>query len=217
MEHSAQGATHRALGDGRCGGVLVVGLPVVTSPAAMAAPQTVTITSSGFVPRDVTVQVGETVTFSNADAAAHQVEFKGAGVTCPANPFVLQPGASGACTFTVAGNFAYSDPNKKGNTYRGTVTVTAPPGQAAAVTLATSRPLVVYGTKVSLTGKVNPVKGSVDCRPVGAALPGDGLREGLHDDDARATEATPSRFRRSCARSTGPSSSTVRPRPRALW
>ena len=62
-------------------------------------------------------------------------------------------GQSGACTFTVAGAFAYSDPNKKGNTYRGTVTVTAPPGVAAAITLAASRPLVVYGTKVALTGK----------------------------------------------------------------
>ncbi len=59
------------------------------------------------------------MTFTNTDAVAHQVEFKGAGVTCPANPFVLQKGQSGACTFTVAGTFAYSDPNKKGNTYRG--------------------------------------------------------------------------------------------------
>lgn len=141
--------------------MLVVGLPVALAPAAAAAPQAVTITASGFVPRDVTVQVGESVTFTNTDSSAHQVEFKGAGVTCPANPFVLQAGASGACTFAVAGNFAYSDPNQKGNTYRGTVTVTAPPGVAAAVTLASSRPLVVYGTKVALTGKVNPAKGTV--------------------------------------------------------
>jgi plastocyanin len=141
--------------------MLAVGLPAVTAPAAMAAPQSVTITATGFVPRDVTVQVGETVTFTNTDAVPHQVEFKGTGVACPANPFVLQPTQSGACTFTVAGNFSYTDPNKKGNTYRGTVTVTAPPGVAAAITLAASRPLVVYGTKVSLTGKANPAKGSV--------------------------------------------------------
>jgi plastocyanin len=141
--------------------MLAVGLPLATAPAAMAAPQSVTITPSGFVPRDVTVQVGETVTFTNGDASAHQIEFKDAAVKCPANPFVLQTGQAGACSFTVAGTFAYSDPNKKGNTYRGTVTVTAPPGQAAAVTLAASKPLVVYGTKVALTGKVNPVKGQV--------------------------------------------------------
>jgi plastocyanin len=145
--------------------MLVVGLPALTAPSAMAAPQTVTITATGFVPRDVTVLVGETVTFTNSDSVAHQVEFKGAGVACPANPFVLDRNATGACTFTAAGNFAYSDPNKKGNTFRGTVTVTSttttPPGQAAAVTLEASRPLVVYGTKVSLTGKVTPVKGAV--------------------------------------------------------
>lgn len=141
--------------------LVVVGLPMVSAPVAMAAPQAVSVTSSGFVPRDVTIQVGETVTFTNTDSSAHQIEFKGAGVTCPANPFVLQAGTTGACAFTAAGTFAYSDPNRKGNTYRGTVTVTAPPGQAAAVTLAASRPLVVYGTKVSLTGRVNPVKGQV--------------------------------------------------------
>jgi plastocyanin len=141
--------------------MLAVGITAVTAPSATAVPQNVTITATGFVPRDVTVQVGETVTFANTDSSAHQIEFKGAGVTCPANPFVLATGASGACTFTVAGNFAYSDPSKRGNTFRGTVTVTAPPGVAAAVTLAASKPLVVYGTKVSLTGKVNPAKGAV--------------------------------------------------------
>ena len=142
-------------------GLVVAGVPTVAAPAAMAAPQAVTITASGFVPRDVAVQVGETVTFTNTDASAHQIEFKGAGVKCPAEPFVLQTGQSGACSFTVAGTFAYSDPNTRGNTFRGSVTVTAPPGQAAAVTLAASKPLVVYGIRVSLTGKVNPVKGQV--------------------------------------------------------
>lgn len=143
------------------GALLLVGLPAVTAPAAVAAPQSVTITPKGFVPKDVTVQVGEAVTFTNSDSVAHQIEFKGAGVTCPATPFVLQPTQAGGCTFAVAGTFAYSDPNTKGNTFRGSVTVTAPPGLAAAVTLAASRPVVVYGTRVSLTGKVNPAKGSV--------------------------------------------------------
>jgi plastocyanin len=158
---AASGLRRRGLTAFTAIAMVVVGVPTVAAPAAMAAPQTVTITASGFVPRDVSIQVGETVTFTNTDASAHQVEFKGAGVTCPANPFVLQTGQSGACSFTVAGNFAYSDPNTKGNTFRGSVTVTAPPGQAAAVTLAASQPLVVYGTRVSLTGKVNPVKGQV--------------------------------------------------------
>ena len=141
--------------------LLLVGVPALTAPAAVAAPQAVTITAKGFVPKDVTVQVGEAVTFTNSDSVAHQIEFKGAGVKCPAAPFVLQPNTAGTCTFAEAGTFTYSDPNTRGNTFRGSVTVTAPPGQAAAITLAASRPLVVYGTGVSLTGQVNPSKGSV--------------------------------------------------------
>ena len=161
MMHAVLGAARSRMPAALAVTLLAVGLPVVTASPAVSAPQAVTITSSGFVPRDVTVQVGETVTFTNTDASAHQLEFKGAGVTCPATPFVLQSGQAGACTFTVAGNVAYSDPSKKGNTFRGSVTVTAPPGQAAAVTLAASKPLVVYGARVTLSGKVNPVKGSV--------------------------------------------------------
>lgn len=161
MMHAVLGAVRSRMPAALAVTLLAVGLPVVTASPAVSAPQAVTITSSGFVPRDVTVQVGETVTFTNTDASAHQLEFKGAGVTCPATPFVLQSGQAGACTFTVAGNVAYSDPSKKGNTFRGSVTVTAPPGQAAAVTLAASKPLVVYGARVTLSGKVNPVKGSV--------------------------------------------------------
>jgi hypothetical protein len=40
------------------------------------------------------------------------------------------------CTFTVAGNFAYSDPNTNEDTFRGTTTstTTTPPAQGAAVT-----------------------------------------------------------------------------------
>lgn len=128
---------------------------------AHAASQTVTITSSGFVPKDVTVQVGDSVTFANTDSAAHQVEFRGGnGITCSANPLVIQAGQSGSCTFASAGNFAYSDPNKKGNTFKGSVTAAAPSSNGA-VTLTASTALVVYGAKVTLSGKVAPAKGSV--------------------------------------------------------
>ena len=88
------------------------------------------------------------------------MEFKGAGVTCAGDArSCCRSGQSGACTFTVAGTIAYSDPNTKGNTYRGSVTVTAPPGQAAADHPGCVEALVVYGTKVSLTGKVEPRQG----------------------------------------------------------
>lgn len=142
-------------------GGTVAGSLVSTALPAQAATQAVSITSTGFVPKDVTVQVGDTVSFANADSAAHQVDFKGAaGVTCSASPLVIQPGQSGTCTFASAGNFTYSDPNRKGNTFRGSVTVSAPSTNGSA-TISASAPLVVYGTKVTLTGKITPAKGSV--------------------------------------------------------
>jgi plastocyanin len=142
--------------------VIVVGIPVVDGGAAHAATQAVTITASGYVPADVTIQVGDTVSFTNSDSAAHQVEIKPTtGFTCTANPLVVQPAATQSCTFTSAGNYNVSDPNKKGNTFRGSVTVAAPPSANGSITIASSKALVVYGAKVTLSGKVNPVKGGV--------------------------------------------------------
>lgn len=140
---------------------LAVGAPVVGAGPATAANQTVTIGSNGFVPKDVTVLVGETVTFVNSDKDPHQVEFKGSGITCSATPLVLASGASGSCTFAAAGTFTYTDPNTRGGTFRGSVTVTAQPTVNGSATIAASRPLVIYGTKVTLSGTVNPVKGGV--------------------------------------------------------
>lgn len=140
---------------------VLAGSLVASALPAQAATQAVSITSTGFVPKDVTVQVGDTVSFANADSAAHQVDFKGAaGVTCSASPLVIQPGQSGSCTFASAGNFTYSDPNRKGNTYRGSVTVAAPSANGSA-TISASAPLVVYGANATLTGKIAPAKGSV--------------------------------------------------------
>jgi len=52
---------------------LVAALALGATAPAHAATVNVTITKDGFVPRDVTVQVGETVTWTNADASVHQV------------------------------------------------------------------------------------------------------------------------------------------------
>lgn len=143
-------------------GLLLTGLPVLSASSAVAANQGVTITSAGFVPKDVTVQVGDTVSFTNSDSSAHQVDFRGAaGVGCSATPLVIQVGQAGSCTFATSGTFAYSDPNRKGNTFKGTVTVAAPPTVSGSATIAASAPLVVYGAKVTLSGKIAPTKGAV--------------------------------------------------------
>lgn len=140
---------------------LIGGAALASAAPVAAANQTVTIGANGFVPKDVSILVGETVTFLNSDKDPHQVEFKGSGVTCTANPFVLASGASGSCSFSAAGTFTYSDPNRKGGTFRGSVTVTTQATVTGTATIKASAPLVVYGAKVTLSGTVSPAKGGV--------------------------------------------------------
>ncbi|MDP9255715.1 MAG: hypothetical protein M3Q31_04055, partial [Actinomycetota bacterium] len=134
--------------------VPVIALVVVA--AAAAATVTVTITPNGYVPNAATIASADTVQFTNTDAVAHQVVFKAtAGVTCTPNPLVLQPAQSGTCTFASAGTFTYSDPNVKGNTFQGTVTVTAP---AETLTLSATPQTVSYAGEVTLSGTLSSQK-----------------------------------------------------------
>ena len=136
--------------------VAVMSLVVVG--VAVAATVPVSITKNGYVPNAATIAVGDAVQFTNSETVAHQVVFKiVTGVTCTPNPLVLQPAQTGTCTFASPGSFSYDDPNVKGNTFRGTVTVT---GQVPAETLTlAAKPLAaVYGGKVTLTGTLSTQK-----------------------------------------------------------
>ena len=137
------------------GAVAAVAVPV----AATAATVTVSITKNGYVPKAVTIAVGDTVQFTNTDTVPHQVDLKKTGgVTCAPVRLVLQPAQSGTCTFQNTGSYSYSDPNVRGNTFRGTVTVTGSAPAADTLTLAV-KPLVVgYGGKVALSGVLSNQK-----------------------------------------------------------
>jgi plastocyanin len=119
--------------------------------SAAAASQTVTISSAGYKPTAVSINVGDSVVFDNKDTVPHTVQFKQTtGFNCiPALPLAIAAGKSASCTFTAAGKYAFSDPAHKGNKFRGTITVT---------TALTSGPLtlnpksVVYGHKSTLSG-----------------------------------------------------------------
>lgn len=139
-------------------GVLATSL--IAGGVAGAKTVTVTITPNGYVPNSVTIDAGDTVQFINSDTVAHQVAFKSvAGVTCTRNPLVLQPGQTASCTFRTAGKYDYSDPNVRGNTFRGTVTVGPgqPPG-ALSVALSARPLVVVYGGVTALTGSISTKK-----------------------------------------------------------
>src|SRR5206468_3621965 len=91
-----------------------VALVAISAGSALAKTVTVTITKNGPVPAAATIAQGDTVQFTNSDTVAHQIAFKStAGVTCTANPLVVQPAASGSCTFATAGTYTYDDPNVK--------------------------------------------------------------------------------------------------------
>ncbi len=59
-------------------------------PANAATTVAVSITKAGFVPKDVSIAAGDTVTWTNADTSGHQVISNDAGFATP----LLQPGES---------------------------------------------------------------------------------------------------------------------------
>jgi len=131
----------------------VVTVLAVAVGSAAAKTVVVTITKAGYVPSSISIAQGDTVQFTNADTVVHQVTFKSTtGVTCAPSPLVLQPAANGSCTFANAGTYTYSDPNAKGNTFRGTVTVAAAP---ASLSLAAKPVLVIYGGSSVLSGRLS--------------------------------------------------------------
>ncbi len=113
---------------------------------ATAADRAVTITRTGFVPADVTVAVGDTVTWRNADTIAHQVTFTGT----PCN-LTIQPGASGTCTFRAGGRFSYQDRSQQPR-LRGTVTVT---GARTSVTISAARATTTFLVPLNLSGVIS--------------------------------------------------------------
>lgn len=127
--------------------VLTASVALIALGTAGAADRGVVITSNGFVPADVTIASGDSVTWKNSDVAVHQVEV--AKTTCK---LTIQPGASASCTFRAGGKFSYRDPSQKGAAFRGTITVT---GARTSVTLASARTTSVYLAPLTLSGVVS--------------------------------------------------------------
>jgi plastocyanin len=144
--------------------VLVISLAAL--PSAQAATFNVSITKSGFSPSALTVAVGDTVVWTNADTSSHQLESKSAGFASP----LLSSGQTFSFTYKAAGKYAYQDQVVKKN--RGTVTVQAP-ATAISVTAAASSTLVVYGGTVTLSGSTSSKRAgetvAVYSQPFGAS------------------------------------------------
>lgn len=140
------------------GSMIAVVIPALVASPAGAATQTITITKSGFVPMNLKIKVGDTISFTNSDVAAHEVLFKATtGFTCTATPLVIQPTKTQSCTWIVAGSYPYSDPNQRDRNFRGTVTVEAvKPSVVPTVSLDSSANVVMYGAGTTLSGQTVP-------------------------------------------------------------
>lgn len=124
---------------------VVAALALAALGTAAAANQTVTITATGFSPADVTVNVGETVTWRNADTKSHQVRFD----RQPCN-LTIAAGQTASCTFRSGGRWSYQDRSQQPR-LRGTVTVNGP---RSSVTLA-ARATATFAAPLTLSGVIS--------------------------------------------------------------
>ncbi|HVS84982.1 MAG TPA: cupredoxin domain-containing protein [Gaiellaceae bacterium] len=122
----------------------------VGAQSAAAAPSSlnISIKKGGFTPRTSTLAYGAKVTWTNNDKANHQIVANDGSFASP----VLASGKSYTFTFTRSGKFNYHDALHTGLT--GTLTVNGPP---PSLTLGLDQPIVVFGTKVTLSGKAENV------------------------------------------------------------
>src|SRR3954453_23845320 len=127
----------------------VTTLALVLAAPASSATVTVSIKRTGFVPKSITINQDDSVTWTNNDTIDHQVVANGGQFASA----VLKPGKSYTHAFHGGGTFHYHDALHPG--LKGTVVVRGAPPQ---VSLAASAPVVKFGATVTLTGTVSNKK-----------------------------------------------------------
>jgi plastocyanin len=118
---------------------------LVVTASAGAETKTVQITKSGFTPSSLTLSVGDSITWHNADTVSHQVVANDGSFASP----VLKANETYTFAFQKAVKVTYHD--SFATTHRGTVTVNAP---AANVTLGAATGTVIYGNSTTVSGAV---------------------------------------------------------------
>jgi plastocyanin len=135
---------------------------LLTIPSALSATtKNVDITQAGFTPKTVTIEFGDTVTWTNKDSGTHQVLAD--QLAFPTSP-VLSQNQTYSYTFTKSGNFGYRDALHSNR--RGTVVV------RAGVSIKAAPPVISYGGSATLSGVVSSLAAgetvNVDAKQCGA-------------------------------------------------
>jgi len=118
-------------------------------PAQAAVTKAVTIKPGSFAPAKVTINTGDSITWTNTDTVDRQVVATGGQFASP----VIKPKGAWTRRFDIAGTYKYRDAFKSAQT--GTIVVNGPP---PSVTLSASEPIVSFGTQVILSGRVSSGK-----------------------------------------------------------
>jgi plastocyanin len=133
---------------------------------AHAATVHVQIKSTGFVPKTITINHGDSVSWKNVDTKSHQVVANDGSFASP----IIGAGKTYTHTFTAAGTFRYHDALHPSLT--GTIKVKGPPPSVA---FGLSEPIVVYGTAITLSGQISSHKSGqnvqLTSQPYGAPSP----------------------------------------------
>jgi plastocyanin len=129
----------------------VAALVAIGATTALAKTVVIQVTNKGFVPPNISVETGDAVSWTNSDTALHQVRVDRTNCN-----LTLQPAQTSACTFNTAGSFPYSDPSQKAAGFKGAITVTQAPTRSVAI--AASRPLVIFGGAVRISGTISSGK-----------------------------------------------------------
>ena len=118
---------------------------LLASAAAIAETKAIEITNAGINPKDVTVEAGSAVSWTNSDTTQHGITVD--KTTCN---LLLQPQQTSGCTFDQPGTFKYDDPTSTNANFGGTITVAA--AAQRSVTLAANRNIAIFGDSVTLSG-----------------------------------------------------------------
>ncbi|HUQ23828.1 MAG TPA: cupredoxin domain-containing protein [Gaiellaceae bacterium] len=124
---------------------------LLASPTALAATKTVSITNAGFVPNSITIDAGDSITWTNSDAKNHQLTSKNA-FTSPS----LKPGETYTFQFKADGHYSVEDTLVKNQ--KMTVTVAKAAAPVGSPSLTANKPKVIFGGAVVLSGKLPVAK-----------------------------------------------------------
>jgi plastocyanin len=123
----------------------LLALALLTIPSALSATtKNVDITQAGFTPGRVTIDFGDTITWTNKDAGNHQVLAD--QLAFPTSP-VLATNQTYSYTFTKSGSFGYRDALHTNR--RGTIVV------RTGVSIAAAPAQVAYGKGSTLSGLIS--------------------------------------------------------------